>query len=95
MRFSWDTRKSDRNLRDRGFEFAAQIFDGSTLEQDDTRRDYGERRVIAVGMAQNIALTVVYADRAEAGGGVLRRIISARVSDRRERKVYKSAIRPQ
>ena len=42
-----------------------------------TRRDYGERRVIALGLAQGIALTVVYTDRAEAGGGMVRRIISA------------------
>jgi len=42
-------RKSSRNLRERGFdfEFATQIFDGSTLERADSRRDYGERRMIA------------------------------------------------
>ena len=93
MRFSWDARKSDRNLRERGFdfEFATQIFDGSTLERADSRRDYGERRVIALGKAQDIALTVVYTDRAEAGGEVNRRIISARKSDRREREKYKKA----
>ena len=73
MRFRWDDPKSERNLQDRGFdfEFATQIFDGSTLEREDTRRDYGERRVIAVGMAQDIALTVVYTDRAEVGGEVV------------------------
>jgi hypothetical protein len=95
VRFSWDARKSDRNLRDRGFdfEFAAQIFDGPTLEREDTRRNYGERRVIALGMAQDIQLTVVYTDRAETRGEIFRRIVSARVSDRRERQAYKDAIR--
>ncbi|MDP1571497.1 MAG: BrnT family toxin [Vicinamibacterales bacterium] len=94
MRFDWDARKSDRNLADRGFdfEFATQIFDGRTLEREDTRRDYGERRVIAIGMAQDVALTVIYTDRVETGGGVTRRIISARVSHRHEREVYKDAI---
>ena len=93
MRFSWDARKSNRNLRERGFdfEFATQIFDGATLEQVDSRRDYGERRVIALGNAQDIPLTVVYTDRAEAGGEINRRIISARKSNRRERKAYKKA----
>ena len=93
MRFSWDARKSDRNLRERGFdfEFATQIFDGSTLERTDSRRDYGERRVIALGKAQDIALAVVYTDRAEVRGEVNRRIISARKSDRRECKAYKKA----
>jgi uncharacterized DUF497 family protein len=47
------------------------------LERDDTRRDYGERRVIAIGLAQGFALPAVYADRAESGGEVVRRIISA------------------
>ena len=94
MRFVWDARKSDRNLRERGFdfEFATQIFDGPTFERPDTRRDYGERRVIALGNAQDIPLTVVYTDRAEAGSEVYRRIISARKSDRREREAYKKAV---
>jgi uncharacterized DUF497 family protein len=94
VRFAWDARKSDRNLRERGFdfEFATQIFDSPTLERTDSRRDYGEQRVIALGQAQGIPLTVVYTDRAGAGGEVNRRIISARKSDRREREAYKKAI---
>jgi len=93
VRFSWDARKSNRNLRERGFdfEFATQIFDGSTLERADSRRDYGERRMIALGKAQDIPLSVVYTDRAEAGGEKSRRIISARKSTRREREAYKKA----
>ena len=93
MRFSWDPRKSTRNLRERGFdfEFATQIFEGATLERVDSRRDYGERRVITLGTAQGIALTVVYTDRAEAGGEINRRIISARKSNRREREAFKKA----
>lgn len=93
MRFAWDDRKSDRNLLARGFdfEFATQVFDGPTLERQDTRRDYGERRVIAIGRADGITLTLVYTDRAEAGAQV-RRIISARVSSRSERQTYEQAI---
>jgi uncharacterized DUF497 family protein len=81
-------------LADRGFdfEFATQIFDGRTLEREDTRRDYGERRVLAIAIAQDVALTIVYTDRAEADGGVTRRIISARVRHRYEREAYKSGI---
>jgi uncharacterized DUF497 family protein len=94
VRFVWDARKSDRNLRARGFdfEFATQIFDNPTVERADTRRDYGERRVVALGNAQDIPLTVVYTDRAGAGGEVSRRIISARKSDRHEREAYKKAV---
>lgn len=96
MRFTWDPRKSERNLLERGFdfEFATQIFDGPTVERMDSRRNYGEHRVIALGLAQGIPLTVVYTDRAGIGREVVRRIISARQSDRRERAAYKKAIQP-
>lgn len=90
MRFTWDPEKSERNFAERAFDFAfaASIFTGPTLERIDVRRDYGEVRLIALGMAGDIPLTVVYTDRVEAGE-VVRRIISARVSSRRERQVYR------
>ncbi len=96
VRFSWDARKSTRNLQARGFdfEFATQVFEGTTLEREDSRRDYSERRVVALGLAQDIGLTVVYTDRTDAGGQIDRRIISARKSNRRERAAYKKAIKP-
>ena len=95
MRFSWDARKSNRNLRERGFdlEFATQIFDHPTLERVDDRRDYGETRVVTLGEAQAIMLTVVYTDRVEADGEINRRIISARKSSRREREAYKKHVK--
>jgi hypothetical protein len=94
VRFGWDRRKSARNLRERAFDFAfaTLVFDGPTLERDDTRRDYGERRVIAIGLALGFALTVVYTDRAGTGGDVVRRIISARSSNQREREAYFEAL---
>ena len=95
MRFSWDEEKSDVNLQDRGFDFgfASLIFDGPTLEREDTLRDYGERRIIAIGLAAGLELTVCYTDRTDASGVVDRRIISARRSNRRERKAYREAIK--
>jgi uncharacterized protein len=93
VRFTWDAANSDRNLAERGFDFAfaSLIFDGPTVERLDNRQDYGERRMVALGLADGIPLTVVYTDRAEGGAEVVRRIISARVSDRRERKAYRQA----
>ena len=90
VRFTWDREKSERNYAERGFDFAfaVAIFAGPTLERIDTRQDYGEVRRIALGVAVGIPLTVVYTDRAEAGE-VVRRIISARVSSRRERQAYR------
>ena len=97
MRFEWDPEKSEANLRDRGFdfEFATLIFEGPTLEAQDRRRDYGEIRIVATGLADDIALTLVYTDKHDARGDTVRRIISARRSNRRERKAYQAAIRKQ
>ena len=95
MRLTWDPAKSERNLGDRGFDvaFATLIFTGPTLEAPDTREDYGELRIIALRVADGIPLTVVYTDRAE-GPDVVRRIISARVSNRRERQAYRLVFPP-
>ncbi len=83
MRFDWDLAKGERNRRERGFgfEFAALIFEGDTIEWPDDRRDYGEARVRAIGEADGLVLHVVFTDRGE-----VRRIISARLADRKERK---------
>lgn len=94
VRFSWDAAKSEFNFRERGFDFAfaSLIFGGPTLEQQDRRQDYGERRVVAIGRADGLELTVVYTDRAGSAGRHERRIISARRSNRHERQAYQEAI---
>ena len=89
MLFEWDDTKSQRNLLERGFGFdhAAAIFLGPTLEARDDRRDYGEVRVQAIGRSGDDFLSVIYADRNEA-----RRIISARLANKKERKLWQSFI---
>lgn len=84
--FEWDREKSEANWRDRGFDFAhaALIFDGPTLERDDERFDYGERRVQAIGRIEENILVVVYTWR-----GIVRRVISARMANRRERDAFR------
>jgi uncharacterized DUF497 family protein len=88
MRLTWDPAKSDANLRERGFDFAfaSLVFDGRTLEQEDRRHDYGERRIVALGLAQGM-----YTDRVDAAGEIVRRIISARRSSRHEREAWNAA----
>jgi uncharacterized protein len=94
MVFVWDPAKSDANFRERGFDFAfaTLIFDGPTLEVEDTRRDYDERRIVALGLADGVHLTVVYTDRRQPNGRLRRRIISARRSNRRERRAFDAAL---
>lgn len=74
--------KDERNRRERGFgfDFAALIFEGETIEWPDDRRDYGEARVRAIGEVDGLVLHVVFTDR-----GDVRRIISARLATRKER----------
>ena len=71
--------------------FATLIFESATVEVEDRRKDYGERRVVAIGVADGLHLTVVYTDREAPKGQVTRRIISARRSSRHERKIYEKA----
>src|SRR5438270_8134775 len=86
MRLEWDVAKNERNVRERGIAFgdAARIFEDWTLEALDTREDYKEDRVIAIGVVDAVELVVVYTLR-EAD---LVRIISARRANKRERKAY-------
>lgn len=87
MDFEWDDGKSAKNLRERGFgfDFATLIFEGRVLEARDDRVDYGEDRVVAIGEADGVVMTVVYTDRQDA-----RRIISARLANRKERQIWQS-----
>jgi uncharacterized DUF497 family protein len=92
--FEWDPAKSTRNWQQRGFDFAfaSQVFERTYVEYDDTRRDYGERRVIALGLADGVPLTVIFTDRVDSDGGTVRRVISAPVSSRKERRLYAESL---
>ncbi len=85
MLFEWDEAKSQRTFLERGFgfDYAARIFDSLTLEGRDTRRDYGEVRIQAIGRVDEDILFVVYTDRAD-----VRHIISARKANIKERKLW-------
>lgn len=65
MRFTWDSRKNDANVRRHAIAFqdAARIFDGPTVERIDDRFDYGEDRIYAIGLVNGIEITLIYTDR--------------------------------
>jgi uncharacterized protein len=91
MKFEWDEAKNSANVAKHGVRFddAQRIFDGFTVDAVDDRADYGEERIISVGLLDGIAiLTVIHTDRNN-----VCRIISARPANRRERKYYEEAIR--
>lgn len=48
MRITFDPAKRLRTLEERGLDFAdaSVVFEDTTIELDDSRKDYGERRII-------------------------------------------------
>lgn len=88
LEFEWDDEKEKRNRAKHGvsFEEAKAVFrDIARIEAIDDRIDYGEERIIAIGLSGVSVLTIVYVFRA----GMIR-IISARRASREERDDYHS-----
>ncbi len=93
--FSWDKKKNRANHRLHGLTFsdAVRVFDGPTLEREDDRLEYGETRIQAVGLVNDLEITVIYADRELESSDdedveIQRRIISAWRSTPQERRAY-------
>jgi len=74
MGFEWGEQKWRENLAEHRVDFAdaALIFANPVIEAEDTRTDYGEVRIRALGYVDNDYYVVVYTWR-----GDKRRIISA------------------
>jgi uncharacterized DUF497 family protein len=92
--FTWNPLKSETNRRERGFDFGFEtlVFEGPTLQVEDRRKAYGEQRIVAVGVADGLHLTVVFTDRLHPDMGRVRPIISARRSNRCERETFEKAV---
>ena len=82
MRITFDLAKRARTLVDRGLDFedAAAVFDGITVEVEDTRRNYGERRIICYGMLVGRLVIIGYTPR-----GATRHVFSMRKANDREK----------
>ena len=84
--FEWDEAKANANYRKHRvtFQVAARTFDDSHgLDLVDDRMDYGEERWLHIDLVEDRVLSVTYTRRAGAD-----RIVSARSSTRRERRMY-------
>lgn len=59
--------KRARTLATRGLDFedAALILEGVTVEFEDTRKDYGETRIICFGLLEGRLVVVGYTQRGE------------------------------
>jgi hypothetical protein len=66
---------------ERGLDFAdaMTVFEGTTIEVEDTRRDYGERRIVSYGLLAGRMVVVGYTPR-----GAVRHVFSMRKANDRE-----------
>jgi uncharacterized protein len=85
VNIEFDDAKSRRNASERGlpFERAAEFEWESAIYEEDVRKEYGERRIVAIGFLEE-RLHVLCFTPIEDGA----RIISFRKANAREVKVY-------
>mgnify|MGYP000039969593 FL=1 len=85
MRITYDIPKRNKTLIERGLDFAdaESVFAGHHLTAEDSRQDYGEVRLISIGLLQERMIVLVWTPR-----GADRRIISMRKANEREQALY-------
>ena len=85
MHIEYDDAKRAKTLQEHGLDFvdAVQVFAGATLDMQDERAEYGEMRMITMGLLNGRVVVLVWTPRGEA-----RRIISMRFANERERKQF-------
>ena len=81
MGITYDPDKRARTLKERGLDFedAPIVFAGLTVEVQDTRKDYGEIRMLCYGKLEGRLVVIGYTPR-----GADRHIFSMRKANRRE-----------
>jgi uncharacterized DUF497 family protein len=85
MEYEWDETKSSLNLAKHGlsFEDVEEVFAGPCVSFEDDRFDYGEERLITLGLLAGRLVVVVHAPFDDGT-----RIISMRKGTRHESKIY-------
>jgi uncharacterized DUF497 family protein len=86
LEFEWEDDKADENIRGHAASLAHATLafrDPFAVEWIDLRDDYGEERIILLGMVVNQILNVVYTERAARV-----RIIPARRATKNEQELY-------
>jgi len=81
VRIAYDPAKREKTLAERGLDFedATVVFRERTIEVEDVRKDYGERRMLCFGLLGNRLVVVGYTPR-----GSVRHVFSMRKANDRE-----------
>jgi hypothetical protein len=82
---TWDEPKRQANLAKHGLDFAdaEKVFAGPMVSFEDNRADYGEQRMIGVGLLDYLVVLIVHVEKDETI-----RIISMRKADGNETDLY-------
>jgi uncharacterized DUF497 family protein len=89
MNLEFDQDKRDKTLLERGLDFAraAEVFESVYFTGRDERFEYEEERFITIGKLDASLVVLVWTPR-----GKVRRIISMRKANDREKAFYKSRL---
>ena len=89
MKYEWDESKNRANLAKHGlsFEDAEQVCSGPCVTFEDDRFDYGEERLITLGLLVGRVVVIAHTPRDEGT-----RVISMRKANRREQKIYQERL---
>ena len=87
MELEFDQAKREKTLQERGLDFASavEVFEGIHFTGQDKRMNYEEDRFITVGWLDDQMVVMVWTPRGE-----VRRIISMRKANDREKTLYAS-----
>ncbi|MDR3300351.1 MAG: BrnT family toxin [Candidatus Accumulibacter sp.] len=85
MRCTWDETKRHANLVKHGLDFAdaERVFVSPMVLMEDARKDYGEQRMIGIGLLDFLVVLIVHVESDEEI-----RVISMRQADSDETDLY-------
>jgi uncharacterized DUF497 family protein len=89
MKYEWDEAKNCQNFVKHGlsFEDAEHVFSGPCVTFEDDRFDYGEERLVTLGLLARRLVVIAHSPRDEGT-----RIISMRKGNRREQEIYQKRL---
>jgi uncharacterized protein len=89
LKFEWHEKKRQETITERGVDvlYAALMFEGEVLTRIDDREEYGEVRLISLGMVGDDCFVIVHTKR-----GSRTRLITAWKGGRDERAQYQAGI---
>ena len=64
MRYLWDEAKRQANLSKHGLDFAdaEKVFAGPMVLFEDARKDYGEQRMIGIGLLETLVVLIIHVE---------------------------------